>query len=73
MHASAIKGSKKMNCDYMCFLSGDCLPLKNSNEIEEFLIKNRNKEFIGIQKHHNKNELENNIKYEHNGLYFKRN
>lgn len=62
----------KSDPDYVCLLSGDCLPLKNSDEIKDFMSKNNGNEFIGIQKIPNKVELENNIKYEHDGLYFKR-
>lgn len=59
--------------DYVCLLSGDCLPLKNSDEIKDFFIKNNGSEFIGIQKDCDENELENNVKYEHNNLFFKKN
>jgi len=58
--------------DYVCLLSGDCLPLKNSEEIKGFLSKNKGKEYIGIQKKPDNLELENNIKYEHSNLYLKR-
>ena len=68
-----LKVAAKDNCDYICLLSGDCLPLKNSEEIKEFFTENKGKEFIGIQKKCNKEELENNIKYEHNALYLKKN
>ena len=62
----------KIKYDYVCLLSGDCLPLKNSDEIKDFLNKNNGKEFIGIQKKPDEVELENNIKYEHSNLYLKR-
>ena len=62
----------KIKYDYVCLLSGDCLPLKNSDQIKDFLTKNNGKEFIGIQKKPDVVELENNIKYEHSDLYLKR-
>ena len=62
----------KEKYDYVCLLSGDCLPLKNSEEIKAFLSENLGKEFIGIQKEPDVVELENNIKYEHSQLYLKR-
>lgn len=67
-----LKEVAKTEYDYVCLLSGDCLPLKNSEEIKAFLSKNLGKEFIGIQKKPDKTELENNIKYEHSDLYLKR-
>ena len=67
-----LKEVSRKKYDYVCLLSGDCLPLKNSEEISEFLSKNSGKEFIGIQKKPDYNELENNIKYEHSNLYLKR-
>ncbi|MBZ9689221.1 beta-1,6-N-acetylglucosaminyltransferase [Clostridium estertheticum] len=67
-----LKEVAKKTYDYVCLLSGDCLPLKNSDEISEFLIKHKGKEFIGIQKKTDANELENNIKFEHSNLYLKR-
>ena len=63
----------KKSYDYVCLLSGDCLPLKNSEDIKDFFIKNSGKEFIGIQDKPDEVELENNIKYEHSNLYLKRN
>lgn len=67
-----LKEVAKKSYDYVCLLSGDCLPLKNSEEISEFLSVNKGKEFIGIQKKPDEVELENNIKYEHSELYLKR-
>jgi len=67
-----LKEVVKKAYDYVCLLSGDCLPLKNSDEIKEILTKNKGKEFIGIQKKPDELELENNIKYEHSDLYLKR-
>jgi len=67
-----LKQAVKMNNDYICLLSGDCLPLKSNDEIKKFFVNNNGNEFIGIQKDCNKKELENNIKYEHKGLCFKR-
>ncbi|MCB2293944.1 beta-1,6-N-acetylglucosaminyltransferase [Clostridium algoriphilum] len=68
-----LREASRKKYDYICLLSGDCLPLKNNNEIKDFFSKNNGKEFVGIQKECNRNELENNIKYEHKGLCFKRN
>ncbi|MBU3188420.1 beta-1,6-N-acetylglucosaminyltransferase [Clostridium bowmanii] len=61
-----------MKDDYICLLSGDCLPLKNSEEIKDFFTKNKGNEFVGIQKEPDLIELENNIKYEHSKLSFVR-
>jgi len=68
-----LKQAAKLNYDYICLLSGDCLPLKNNDEIKDFFEKNKGNEFIGIQNDCDENELENNIKYEHNDLFFKKN
>jgi len=67
-----LKAAAEMKNDYICLLSGDCLPLKNSEEIKDFFIKNSGSEFIGIQKEPDLNELENNVKYEHSKLSFVR-
>lgn len=67
-----LKQVARKNYDYVCLLSGDCLPLKNSEQIKEFLITQKGKEFIGIQNKPDASELENNIKYEHSDLYLKR-
>ena len=61
-----------MKDDYICLLSGDCLPLKNSEEIKDFFLKNNGNEFVGIQSKPDLDELENNIKYEHSKLSFVR-
>ena len=68
-----LKEAAKVDCDYICLLSGDCLPLKSSEDIKNFFLENKGKEFVGIQKKPNEIELENNIKYEHDDLYLKRN
>lgn len=65
--------ANKINYDYICLLSGDCLPLKSSYKIKSFFIKNNGKEFIGIEKDFNKEILENRLKYKYNSLYLKRN
>ena len=58
--------------DYICLLSGDDLPLKSSEKIKEFFAINKGKEFIGIQKNFDKDQLENRLKYEHSNLSLKR-
>ena len=65
--------SRKKDYDYICLLSGDDLPLKSSNKIKEIFEKNRGKEFIGIQKNFDKNQLEDRLKYEHSPLSLKKN
>ena len=44
-----LKETQKENFDYIFFISGDDLPLKNNQEIKEFLIQNKGKEFIDVQ------------------------
>lgn len=41
-----LKEASKEHFDYLFLLSGDCLPIKSNEMIDEFLIKNYGKEFI---------------------------
>lgn len=59
--------------DYICFLSGDCLPLKSSKEIGEILEKNKGFEFIGIDKNVSEDILERRVKYKYSEIYYKKN
>jgi hypothetical protein len=66
--------ARKGEYDYICLLSGDDLPLKNSSEIKEIFEENRGKEFIGIVKDFDgiKLQLEDRLKYKHSSLSIKR-
>ena len=64
--------ARKSDCDYICLLSGDDLPLKSSVKIRELFDRNRGKEFIGIQKKFDESQLEIRLKYEHSNLSIKR-
>lgn len=67
-----MREARKADYDYICLLSGDCLPLKDSNGIKEFFIDHRGKEFIGIQKNYNTNQLINHVKYRYSSIYLKK-
>ncbi len=41
-----LKEAIKKEFDYLFLLSGDCLPIKNNQQIDSFLIQNQGKEFI---------------------------
>jgi Core-2/I-Branching enzyme. len=63
--------ARKGEYDYICLLSGDDLPLKNSNEIKEIFEKNSEKEFIGIEKRFDRIEqqLKDRLRYKQNKYY----
>lgn len=68
-----IKASMKYKFDYLCIISGDDMPLKSDDKIKEFFDKNKGKEFIGIDKNIGYKEIENRVKYKHNGYQYKKN
>lgn len=41
-----LREANKREFDYLFLLSGDCLPIKNNQQIDSFLIQNQGKEFI---------------------------
>lgn len=43
-----LEETRKNNYDYIFLLSGDCLPIKSSEDIYKFLEKNKGKEFIAL-------------------------
>ncbi len=56
--------------DYIFLISGDCLPIKNNEEIERFLISNKGKEFVGIG--NSEGEAIRRTKYVYDDKYFKK-
>jgi len=67
-----LRAIKDANFDYVCLLSGDDLPLMNSDRIKKVFDEHAGMEFIGIQKNFNALELENRVKYEHSEFSSKR-
>lgn len=55
--------SKKYDYDYLSFISGDCLIIKNDIEIKNILNRNRGKEFIGIDKKIDRKAIEDRVKF----------
>lgn len=66
-----LKEAMKKDYSYICLLSGDCLPLKNSDKIKKIFEKYKGEEYIGIVKIQDEAELENKIKYENSLLDLK--
>lgn len=62
----------KYNYDYISLISGDCLILKRDKEIKAILELNKGKEFIGIEKNFDEEELIKRVKYEYKDIYFKK-
>ena len=63
---------KDKKYDYVFLISGDCLPLRNSDYIKKFLENNYGKEFVGID-NGNKNLAIERVKYNYPKIYFKKN
>lgn len=69
---------KMLNCvnknkyDYICLLSGDCLPLKSSFDIKNFFQKNTGKEFLGMDFKFDYAEIEKRILYRHYSISYKK-
>ena len=55
--------SKKYKYDYLSFISGECLIIKSDSEIKRILEKYNGKEFIGIDKKINKQQIEKRVKF----------
>lgn len=70
---NGIKKIIKKNYDYISFISGDCLPIKNDIEIKKFLSQNKGMEFIGIKNNINQNEINKRVEYCYPKIYFKKN
>ena len=51
------------NYDYIFLLSGDCLPLKNSNEIKSVLSKFKGKQFVARDLNISQKDIELRVKY----------
>ncbi len=64
--------ARKKDFDYVCMLSGDDLPLKSGDKIQEVFSKNAGREFIGVQKVFDRAYIEFRIKYEHCALQYKK-
>lgn len=70
---------KILNCvnkneyDYICLLSGDCLPLKSSLDIKNFFEQNNGKEFLGMNFNFDYNEIKERILYKHYSISYRKN
>lgn len=59
--------------DYICLLSGDCLPLKSDAEIKKVLQEKNGTEFIGISMSENYKKIEDRVRYNYTSWNFQRN
>ncbi len=57
--------------DYIFFISGDCLPLKNEDQIKSFLRRNKGKEFISKDINYKYKNIEERVKYRYPNSFFK--
>lgn len=65
-----MKATMKQKYDYIFLLSGDCLPIKTSQEINEFLSEHNGNEFVGVMEQNKEDSKR--IKYVYNDYSFKK-
>lgn len=63
----------KQKFDYFFLISGDDMPIKNSMEIKKILKRLDGKEFIGVQRNIDVNDLIVRVKYNYKEKHFKKN
>lgn len=67
-----LKSTTKKRYDYIVLLSGDCLPLKNNDEIKKKLLENYGKEYIGVVKEISQEEINRRLIYKYSKKFFKK-